>query len=280
MFNMNERVYNQQSQSASVTHQVSMFHPQSSQVIHPQSYQVIHPQSSQVIHLQSSQAPTVSLQSPANLLQYDSGLVPYFLPTNDPLESFNKALAFTCTTFDSSYPSYNTQLETFKAAYSTYEDTGDRVDSHLGAYKVTTNAIFQSDGIDLYDSDCDEDPTAQASFMANISSYSSDVLFETSVQDTNSSAQQDSMIKSVIEQMSKQMISHVNNWKKANQEKNNESLTAELERYNERVKTFEQKLNIDLSTREKIIDFQMDDMIKEKLALKQQINSLEQNISN
>ncbi|GJS18675.1 hypothetical protein Tco_0413147 [Tanacetum coccineum] len=53
------------------------------------------------------------------------------------------------------------------------------------------------------------------------------------VQDTNLYAQQDSMILSVIEQMSEQMINHVNNWEKANQEKNNESLTAELERYKE-----------------------------------------------
>ncbi|GJX23842.1 hypothetical protein Tco_0228287 [Tanacetum coccineum] len=96
------------------------------------------------------------------------------------------------------------------------------------------------------------------------------------VQDTTLYAQQDSMILSVIEQMSEQMINHVNNWEKANQEKNNESLTAELERYKERVKTFEQRLNTDLRKREKMIDSQMDDMIKEKLALKQQIDSLEQ----
>ncbi|GJX91346.1 hypothetical protein Tco_0344672 [Tanacetum coccineum] len=57
-------------------------------------------------------------------------------------------------------------------------DTRDRVDSHLGAYKVTTNAIFQLDGIDLYDSDCDEVSTVQASFMASLSSYSSNVLSE------------------------------------------------------------------------------------------------------
>ncbi|GJT29364.1 hypothetical protein Tco_0909639 [Tanacetum coccineum] len=80
--------------------------------------------------------------------------------------------------------------------------------------------------------------------------------------------------------MSEQMINHVNNWEKSNQERNNESVTAELERYKERVKTFEQRLNVDLSTREKMIDSQMDDMIKEKLALKQQIDSLEQNLSN
>ncbi|GJX21547.1 hypothetical protein Tco_0225992 [Tanacetum coccineum] len=75
------------------------------------------------------------------------------------------------------------------------------------------------------------------------------------------------------------MINHVNNWEKANKEQNIESITAELERYKERVKTFEQRLNIDLSSREKMIDSQMDDMIREKLALKEQIDSLEQNLS-
>ncbi|GKE78252.1 hypothetical protein Tco_1544372 [Tanacetum coccineum] len=75
------------------------------------------------------------------------------------------------------------------------------------------------------------------------------------------------------------MINHVNNWEKANKEQNNESITAELERYKEMVKTFEQRLNIDLSSREKMIDSQMDDMIREKLALKEQIDSLEQNLS-
>ncbi|GJS66499.1 hypothetical protein Tco_0681063 [Tanacetum coccineum] len=75
------------------------------------------------------------------------------------------------------------------------------------------------------------------------------------------------------------MINHVNNWEKANKEQNNESVTAELERYKARVKTFEQRLNIDLSSREKMIDSQMDDMIKENLALKEQVDSLEQNLS-
>ncbi|GKA48536.1 hypothetical protein Tco_0741494 [Tanacetum coccineum] len=56
-------------------------------------------------------------------------------------------------------------------------------------------------------------------------------------------------------------------------------VTAELERYKERVKTFEQRLNIDLDSRKKMIDSQMGDMIKEKLALKEQVDSLEQNLS-
>ncbi|GJR41940.1 retrovirus-related pol polyprotein from transposon TNT 1-94 [Tanacetum coccineum] len=85
---------------------------------------------------------------------------------------------------------------------------------------------------------------------SNIISYSQ-YLQETqqeAVQDTNLYAQQDLMILSVIEQMSEQMINRVNNLEKANQEKNNESLTAKLEIYKERVKTFKQRLNIDLST--------------------------------
>ncbi|GJS28679.1 retrovirus-related pol polyprotein from transposon TNT 1-94 [Tanacetum coccineum] len=171
---------------------------------------------------------------------------------------------------------------------------------------IPYNAAFQNEDLNTYDSDCDDLLTAQAVLMANISNYGSDVILEIpnsetylndmdnqsvhALQDfeqspvmdfTNNkiSTQQDSMILSVIEQMSEQMINHVNNWEKANKEQNNETITAELERYKERVKTFEQRLNIDLSSREKMIDSQMDDMIREKLALKEQIDSLEQNLS-
>ncbi|GJT03800.1 hypothetical protein Tco_0838262, partial [Tanacetum coccineum] len=173
---------------------------------------------------------------------------------------------------------------------------------------IPNNVAFQTEDLDTYDSDCDDVFNAKAILMANISNYGFDVISEVShsetylndmenqsvhamqdfkqtpvvdenVQDTNLSAQQDSMILSVIEQMSEQMINHVNNWEKANKEQNNESVTAELERYKERVKNFEQRLNIDLSSREKMIDSRMDDMIKEKLALKEQVDSLEQNLS-
>ncbi|GJW37489.1 retrovirus-related pol polyprotein from transposon TNT 1-94 [Tanacetum coccineum] len=110
---------------------------------------------------------------------------------------------------------------------------------------IPHNAAFQTEDLDTYDSDCDDLLTAQAVLMANISNYSSDIISE----------------------------------EKANKEQNNESITVELERYKERVKTFEQRLNIDLSSREKMIDSQMDDMIKEKLALKEKVDSLEQNLS-
>ncbi|GJU06158.1 hypothetical protein Tco_1122588 [Tanacetum coccineum] len=163
---------------------------------------------------------------------------------------------------------------------------------------IPHNAAFQTEDLDTYDLDCNDLSTAQAVLIANISNYGSDVISEVPNSETylndmdnqsvhalqdfeQSQAQQDSMILSmiVIEQMSEQMINHVNNWEKANKEHNNESITAELERYKERVKTFEQRLNINLYCCEKMIDSQMDDMIREKLALKEQINSLEQNLS-
>ncbi|GKF44660.1 hypothetical protein Tco_0131212, partial [Tanacetum coccineum] len=153
-----------------------------------------------------------------------------------------------------------------------------------------------TEDLDTYDFDYDDLSNAQAVLMANISNYGSGIISEVPHSETylndmeNQSvhalqdfeqlpvAQQDSMILSVIEQMTEQMINHVNNWEKANKEQNNESVTAELERYKERVKMFKQRLNIDLRSREKIIDSQMDDMIKEKLALKKQVDSLEQNL--
>ncbi|GJW34939.1 integrase, catalytic region, zinc finger, CCHC-type containing protein [Tanacetum coccineum] len=159
---------------------------------------------------------------------------------------------------------------------------------------IPHNAAFQTEDLDTYDSDCDDLSTAQAVLMDNISNYGSDVISkvpnsETYLNDMDNQSvhalqdfEQSPVIDFTINEISKiseQMINHVNNWEKANKEQNNESITAELERYKERVKTFEQRLNIDLSSREKMIDSQMDDMIREKLALKEQIDSLEQNLS-
>nr|GEX88736.1 hypothetical protein [Tanacetum cinerariifolium] len=105
---------------------------------------------------------------------------------------------------------------------------------------IPNNAAFKTKDLDAYDSDSDDILNAKAVLMANMSNYRSDVISE----------------------------------EKANKEHNNESLTAKLERYKERVKTFEQRLNIDLSSHEKMIDSQMDDMIKENIALKEQVDSL------
>ncbi|GJT00138.1 hypothetical protein Tco_0821307 [Tanacetum coccineum] len=326
MLNMNVRVYNQQSQSASVTHQV--------------------------IHPQSSQASNVSQQSPVDLLQFDSEIVvPYFLPTDDPFECSHKALAFMCTTLASIFPSTNNQLETSsnlmnqvdmqgrqthsyvgnfsksndhiarqctqpmkvhnsawfkekmlpaqvqnarialsKEQLAILADIGDKVNS--GPYVISEvptyntyhdNHVFEQNVQEMQDCkqqafvDDSNDEFTSESNMISYEQYLKENKSQV-VHNTLSPANQDSMIMFVIEQMSNQ-VAKCNAEYKENQVIN-ESLTAELERYKERIKTFEQRLNIDLNSHEKLIVSQMDDMIREILALNQQIDSLKLNLSN
>ncbi|GJW33916.1 hypothetical protein Tco_0053948 [Tanacetum coccineum] len=97
------------------------------------------------------------------------------------------------------------------------------------------------------------------------------------VQDTNSSTQQDALLLYVFEQL----LNQVTNCNKVNNDNliANESLSAELERYKERVKLLEERQNVDLSTQEKLI---IDDIIQEKNAqfadFEKEINNLKQNL--
>ncbi|GJZ11888.1 integrase, catalytic region, zinc finger, CCHC-type containing protein [Tanacetum coccineum] len=126
--------------------------------------------------------------------------------------------------------------------------------------KAMLAEAHKNEDLDTYDSDCDDISNAKAVLMASISNYGSDVISDVPHSET------------YLNDMENQS-------ENANKEQNSESVTSELERYKERVKTFKQHLNIDLSSHEKMIDYQMDDMIKEKLALKEQVDSLEQNHS-
>ncbi|GJW51246.1 hypothetical protein Tco_0092597 [Tanacetum coccineum] len=95
----------------------------------------------------------------------------------------------------------------------------------------------------------DDYPDNEITSYSNIISYEQ-YLQETQnavVQDTNSSAQQDVLIVSIFEQMTNQ----VTKWNEVNNEnqKINETLTAKLERYKERVKIFEERQNVDLNNR-------------------------------
>ncbi|GJX29608.1 hypothetical protein Tco_0237687 [Tanacetum coccineum] len=64
---------------------------------------------------------------------------------------------------------------------------------------ITHNATYQVDDLDAYDSDCELN-TAKVSLMANFSHYGD----AAAVQNSNSSAQQDALILSVIEQLKTQ----------------------------------------------------------------------------
>ncbi|GJY94305.1 putative ribonuclease H-like domain-containing protein [Tanacetum coccineum] len=63
---------------------------------------------------------------------------------------------------------------------------------------ITHNATYQPDDLDAYDFDCDELNTAKVALMANLSHYGLDALSKVSVQNSNSSAQQDDLILFVI----------------------------------------------------------------------------------
>nr|GEU91358.1 hypothetical protein [Tanacetum cinerariifolium] len=237
-----------------------------------------------------------------------SFVVPVFFPRDDPIGCLSKAMAFLTAVASLRFPSTNNQLRTYSNLRNkplfkmaglqcnkfredkgkiilvllrramllvqgeilqvdrqeslnatttkvkdiwlgntlSLSDQGVQHDLGIPASQAQTiiphNAAFQTEDLDTYYSDCNDLSTAQAVLMANISNYGSDVISE---------AQQDSMILYVIEQMFEQMINHVNNWEKDNKEQNNETISLNLR-----------------------------DIRKgEKLAPKQQVDSLKQNLS-
>nr|GFA74181.1 hypothetical protein [Tanacetum cinerariifolium] len=148
---------------------------------------------------------------------------------------------------------------------------------------IPNNVAFQTKDLDTYDSDYNDISNANTVLMANIFNNGSDVISEVPHSKTYLNDMENQGVQAMQGFEQPPVVDFTDNEihsEKANKEQNNESLTAELERYKEKVKTFEQHLNIDLSSRGKMIDSQMNDIIKEKLALKEQVDSLEQNLSN
>ncbi|GKC64118.1 hypothetical protein Tco_1096716 [Tanacetum coccineum] len=144
---------------------------------------------------------------------------------------------------------------------------------------ITHNAAYQADDLNAYDSDCDVINTVKVALMANLSHYGSDALAEVynpdnvdnnlmnqvvqampsseqsnvaTVQNYNSSAQQDALILYVIEQLKTQVV----NCTKINLDNKsvNDTLTAELERYKEQVKVLKKGQNVDLKSNDNISD--------------------------
>nr|GFB51572.1 hypothetical protein [Tanacetum cinerariifolium] len=119
-----------------------------------------------------------------------------------------------------------------------YKDPG-MVESSSNQNVITTNAAYQADDLDAYDSDCDELTSAKITLMANLSHYGSDNLAENS----NLPTLQDDLILSMIEQLKTQVV----NCTKINQDNKqvNELLTAELERYRNQERVLKEQKNDD-----------------------------------
>ncbi|GJR86818.1 hypothetical protein Tco_0210829 [Tanacetum coccineum] len=222
-------------------------------------------------------------------------VVPVFNQGDDIIACLNKAITFLIVVASSRFLSTKNQLTTSFNLRNQATIQDDKVivqqvqgrqrqsyagEGHMGRQctqpKRPRNAAwFKEKDLETYDSDCDDVSNAKAVLMVNLSNYGSDVILEvphfepyhTDTDNQSVHAMQSFEQTPVVDFADNEIMSD-SNIEKANQEKNNESLTDKLERYKERVKTFEQRLNLDLRTREKMIDSQMDDMIKEKLALK------------
>ncbi|GKC74133.1 hypothetical protein Tco_1120016 [Tanacetum coccineum] len=150
-------------------------------------------------------------------------------------------------------------------------------DTQTSQTVITHNAAYQADDLDAYDSDCDDLNSAKIALMANLSRNGSDALTEImmyseqsndvnqseteitsdsniipysqylsetqqeTVQNSNSSAQQDALILSMFEQLNTQVMNCTNvnlEYKSANK-----ALTTELDRYKEEVKDLKEMQN-------------------------------------
>ncbi|GJU33442.1 retrovirus-related pol polyprotein from transposon TNT 1-94 [Tanacetum coccineum] len=164
--------------------------------------------------------------------------------------------------------------------------------------QAQTNA-YQADDLDAYDSDCDELNTGRVTLKANLSHYGLDALAgsrcanhldseteitsdsniipysqymiksqQAAIQNSNSSAQQDALILSVIKQLKTQVV----NYTKINLDNKsvNDTLTAELERYKEQVKVLKEGKNVDLKS---------NDIVSDSSAQSVEIDRLKQTLS-
>ncbi|GJT55665.1 hypothetical protein Tco_0990719 [Tanacetum coccineum] len=248
-----------------------------------------------------SQSPQhlVTQHSQAEFPQLDSSLVvPTFQQGEDSIYCINKAMAFLSVVASRQTQSFTSTgnkgiATTSRGNYAAGQAKVVKCDDYLGERDLEKQytqpkrpRTFQTEDLDAYDSDCDDIFSAKAVLMANLSRCDSGVLSEESqnagIQDTNSSAPNDLLVLSLFEQMT----NHVANLDKENQTNKmvNESLTVELERYKERVAIFEQRLNVDLNKHEKLIDSQMDDLIRNRnakfAAFQQEIDTLKETLSN
>ncbi|GKB07872.1 hypothetical protein Tco_0836156 [Tanacetum coccineum] len=154
---------------------------------------------------------------------------------------------------------YSNMIQLSKDQLAILADTRERINFGLGAFTVTTNALFQADGVEVYDSDYYDVPNAQPSFMANISSYGSDALVEVHNPDNvdNNMINHGVQVKLSSEQSS--VVNHSET--EITSDSNiipyshvNDSLTAELERYKEQVKVLKEGQNVNLKSKDNISD--------------------------
>nr|GEX11965.1 hypothetical protein CTI12_AA065210 [Tanacetum cinerariifolium] len=132
---------------------------------------------------------------------------------------------------------------------------------------ITHNAAYQADDLDAYDSDCDKINTTKVALVANLSHYGLDDLAEVHNHDNMNH----NLINQVVQAMLLSEQSNIVNQSetKITSDSNiipysqyinldnksvNDTLTAELERYKDHVRILKEGHNIDLKTKDIVLD--------------------------
>ncbi|GJV28627.1 retrovirus-related pol polyprotein from transposon TNT 1-94 [Tanacetum coccineum] len=166
----------------------------------------------------------------------------------------------------------------------------DVAEGPVTQFIITQNSAYQADDLDAYDSDCDELNTAKVALMVNLSHYGSDALAEVH----NPNNVDNNMTNQAVQVMPSSEQSNVVNYSKTKitNDSNiipysyvNDTLTAELERYKEKVKVLREGQNVDLKKKESLMqtvtllknDFKKEESrnIDREIALEKKIKKLD-----
>nr|GFB10037.1 hypothetical protein [Tanacetum cinerariifolium] len=200
--------------------------------------------------------------NPSEFSSPETGLVvSVFQKVDDPIHVINHMMSFLTSVVASRYPATKNQLRTSSNPRQqvTINNERDKVllvqaqangevlqeeeldfladpgttESSSNQNVITSNASYQADDLDAYDSDCDE---------LNSAKYINESQYNT-VQNSTLPALQDDLILSMIEKLKTQVV----NCTKVNQDskKVNELLTAELERYQNQERILTTHMNDD-----------------------------------
>ncbi|GJT74477.1 hypothetical protein Tco_1041202 [Tanacetum coccineum] len=200
--------------------------------------------------------PQINQQS--EFSQQDSGLiVPVFQKGDDPIDAINHMMSFLTAVVTSRYPTTNNQLRnssnprqqaTINNGRVTLQPIQGRQTSFAAGTSrtYTPGASGSNSGKQRTRLEITTDKQYHSLFSYVIESQ------QATGSDSNSSAQQDDLILSVIEQLKTQVA----NCTKTNLENKsvNDTLTAELERYKEQVKVLKEGQNVDLRSKDNVSD--------------------------
>ncbi|GKA88579.1 hypothetical protein Tco_0810343 [Tanacetum coccineum] len=164
------------------------------------------------------------------------------LQGDDPIDAINHMMSFLSVVVTSLYPTTNNQLRISPNPRQQATINNERVTLQLVQGRQISFAT--ADDLDVYDSDCDELNTSKVSLMANLSHYGSDDLAEVHNPDN------------MDNNMTNQGVQYVTESQQINLDNKsvNDTLTAELERYKEKVKVLKEGQNVDLKSKDNISD--------------------------